>query len=168
VGAYILRRILISIPVLIGITIIGFVALRAAPGDPLLVTANPEVLARLLANPQILDAERHRLGFDQPIVPNQYQNWLGDVVQGNLGNSITSKRTVAYEIGSRIPQTLFLMSASLSLAVLIGIPIGVITAVKQYSKIDYGLNALAIFLASTPVFVLGLLFIYSFAVNLLL
>jgi peptide/nickel transport system permease protein len=166
VGAYIIRRILISIPVLLGITIIGFVALRAAPGDPLLVTANPEVLARLLANPQILEAERHRLGFDQPIFPNQYLNWLGDLFQGNLGNSVTSKRTVADEIGSRIPQTLFLMSASLSLAVLLGIPIGVITAVKQYSKIDYGLNALAIFLASTPVFVLGLIFIYIFAVNL--
>jgi len=166
VGAFIVRRLLISIPVLLGITIIGFVALRAAPGDPLLVSANPEVLARLLANPQILEAERHRLGFDQPIFPNQYLNWLGDVVQGNLGNSVTSKRTVAYEIGSRIPQTLFLMSASLSLAVILGIPIGVVTAVKQYSKVDYGLNALAIFLASTPVFVLGLVFIYIFAVNL--
>lgn len=165
-GAYIVRRILISIPVLIGITIIGFVALRAAPGDPLMVTANPEVLARLLANPQILEAERHRLGFDQPIFPNQYLRWVGDLLQGNLGNSITSKRTVAYEIGSRIPQTLLLMSTSLSLAVLLGIPIGVITAVKQYSKVDYGLNALAIFLASTPVFVLGLIFIYIFAVNL--
>jgi peptide/nickel transport system permease protein len=166
VGAYILRRILISIPVLLGITIIGFIALRAAPGDPLLVTANPEVLARLLANPQILEAERHRLGFDQPIFPNQYINWLVDVFQGNLGNSITTKRTVIYEVSSRIPQTLLLMTAALSMAVVIGIPIGVLTAVKQYSRIDYGLNALAIFLASTPVFVLGLLFIYIFAVNL--
>ena len=61
-----------------------------------------------------------------------------------------------YEIGSRIPQTLFLMVTALSLAVVIGVPIGVVTAVKQYSRFDYGLNALAIFLASTPVFVLGL------------
>jgi peptide/nickel transport system permease protein len=166
VGAYIIRRILISIPVLLGITIIGFVALRAAPGDPLLITATPEVLARLLANPQILELERHRLGFDQPIFPNQYVTWLSHVLQGDLGYSITSKRTISYEIGSRIPQTLLLMSAALSAAVMIGIPIGVITAVKQYSKIDYGLNALAIFLASTPVFVLGLAFIYIFAVNL--
>jgi peptide/nickel transport system permease protein len=157
---------LISIPVLIGITIIGFVALRAAPGDPLLVSANPEVLARLQANPQILEQERHRLGFDQPIFPNQYLRWMGDILHGDLGNSVTSKRPVAYEIGTRIPQTLFLMGASLSLAILLGIPIGVITAVKQYSLADYGLNALAIFLASTPVFVLGLIFIYIFAVNL--
>ena len=71
-GAYILRRILISIPVLIGITIIGFVALKLAPGDPLLVSVNPEVLANLLSNPELLEAERRRLGFDQPIFPNQY------------------------------------------------------------------------------------------------
>ena len=99
-GAYIIRRLLISIPVLIGITIIGFVALRAAPGDPLLVSANPEVLARLQANPQILEQERHRLGFDQPIFPNQYLHWMGDILHGDLGNSVTSKRPVAYEIGT--------------------------------------------------------------------
>ena len=165
-GAYIVRRILISIPVLLGITIIGFVALRSAPGDPLLVTANPEVLGRLLANPQILEAERHRLGFDQPIFPNQYLHWLTDILQGNLGNSTTTHRPVVYEIGTRLPQTLFLMVTALSAAVLIGVPIGIVTAVKQYSRLDYGLNAIAIFLASTPVFVLGLLFIYIFAVNL--
>jgi peptide/nickel transport system permease protein len=166
VGAYIVRRILISIPVLLGITIIGFVALRSAPGDPLLTTANPEVLGRLLAHPEILEQERHALGFDQPIFPNQYIHWLQDILSGNLGNSVTTKRPVVYEIGSRLPQTLFLMVTALSMAVVIGIPIGVITAVKQYSKIDYGLNAIAIFLASTPVFVLGLLMIYIFAVNL--
>ena len=71
-----------------------------------------------------------------------------------------------HEIGSRLPQTLLLMGVSLTLAVCIGVPIGVITAVRQYSKLDYGLNAVAIFLASTPVFVLGLIGIYIFAVNL--
>jgi peptide/nickel transport system permease protein len=166
VGAYIVRRILISIPVLLGITILSFIALRASPGDPLLVSANPEVLANLLSHPEILEAERHRLGYDQPIFPNQYLMWLGNILHGELGSSIVSRRSVAYEIGSRIPQTLLLMSVALSSAVIIGIPIGVITAVKQYSKVDYGLNGLAIFLASTPVFVLGLLLIYIFAVNL--
>ena len=71
-GAYILRRILISIPVLLGITIIGFVALKLSPGDPLLTSVNPEVLANLMSHPELLEAERHRLGFDQPIFPNQY------------------------------------------------------------------------------------------------
>ena len=165
-GAYILRRILISIPVLLGITIVGFVALKLSPGDPLLTSVNPEVLANLLSQPQLLEAERHRLGFDQPIFPNQYLNWLGNVLQGDLGFSLTSRRPIVHEIGSRLPQTLLLMIVSLTLAVVIGIPIGVITAVRQYSKLDYGLNAVAIFLASTPVFVLGLIGIYIFAVNL--
>jgi len=166
VGAFILRRLLISIPVLLGITLIGFVALRAAPGDPLLATANPEVLANLASHPEILEQERKRLGFDQPIFPNQYARWLSGVLQGDLGYSISSKRSIAYEIGSRLPQTLFLMVTALTLAVFIGIPIGVITAVKQYSATDYILNAASIFLASVPVFVLGLVFVYVFAVNL--
>jgi peptide/nickel transport system permease protein len=166
VGAYIVRRILISIPVLIGITIIGFVALKLAPGDPLLTSVNPEVLANLMSHPALLEAERHRLGFDQPIFPNQYLTWLGSLVQGDLGYSITSHRSIVDEIGTRIPQTLLLMTVALTMAILIGIPIGVITAVRQYSKLDYALNSAAIFLASTPVFVLGLIAIYVFAVNL--
>jgi peptide/nickel transport system permease protein len=165
-GAYIIRRILISIPVLLGITLIGFVALRAAPGDPLLASVNQEVLGNLLSHPEVLEAERHRLGFDQPIFPNQYVTWLGNVLRGDLGYSITSHRPIIQEIGTRIPQTLFLMLTALSLAIAVGIPVGVLTAVRQYSKMDYGLNALAIFLASTPVFVLGLIAIYVFAVNL--
>lgn len=165
-GAYILRRLLISIPVLLGITLIGFMALKLSPGDPLLASVNPEVLASLASNPEILEQERRRLGFDQPIFPNQYLRWLGNAIQGDLGYSITSKRSIAHEIGSRLPQTLYLMLTAISLAILIGIPIGVLTAVKQYSKTDYVLNTLAIFFASTPVFVLGLLGIYLFAVNL--
>jgi peptide/nickel transport system permease protein len=127
---------------------------------------NPEVLANLMANPELLEEQRRKLGFDQPIFPNQYFRWLGNVLQGDLGFSITSRRPIVDEIGARLPQTLLLMAVSLTLAICIGIPIGVITAVRQYSKADYGLNALAIFLASTPVFVLGLIGIYVFAVNL--
>jgi peptide/nickel transport system permease protein len=166
VGAYIVRRLLISIPVLLGITLIGFVALKLSPGDPLVTSINPEVLAQLAENPEILEAERKRLGFDQPIFPNQYVRWLGNALQGDLGYSITSKRPIVHEIGSRLPQTLYLMVTALTLAILIGIPIGVLSAVRQYSKTDYTLNALAIFFASTPVFVLGLIGSYVFAVNL--
>ena len=90
-GAYIIRRLLISIPVLLGITIIGFVALKMTPGDPLTASLNPEVLANLMARPEVLEAERKRLGFDQPIFPNQYLIWLGKVVQGDFGYSVTSQ-----------------------------------------------------------------------------
>jgi peptide/nickel transport system permease protein len=166
VGAYILRRILISIPVLLGITIIGFVALKFSPGDPLLTSVNADVLANLMSHPALLEEERRKLGFDQPIFPNQYLRWLGNVLQGDLGYSITSRRAIVDEIGSRLPQTLLLMGTALTLAFSIGIPIGVITAVRQYSRLDYGLNATAIFLASMPVFVLALIAIYIFAVSL--
>jgi peptide/nickel transport system permease protein len=166
VGAYIIRRLLIAIPVLIGITILGFVALKLAPGDPLMATVNPDVLANWARNPEILEEQRRLLGFDQPVFPHQYLRWLGGVLQGDLGYSISTKRSIADEIGSRLPQTLWLMVTALTLAVFIGIPVGVISAVKQYSKTDYSLNALTIFLASVPVFVLGLVFVYVFAVNL--
>jgi peptide/nickel transport system permease protein len=142
------------------------VALKLSPGDPLLTSVNPEVLANLMANPELLEEQRRKLGFDQPIFPNQYFRWLGNVLQGDLGFSIASRRPIVDEIGARLPQTLLLMVVSLTMAIGIGIPIGVITAVRQYSKADYGLNALAIFLASTPVFVLALIGIYVFAVNL--
>ena len=166
-GAYIIRRILISIPVLIGITIIGFVALKldarrsaaglGQPGGP----GEPAARTRRSSKPSaIASASTSRSSR------NQYLTWLGGVLQGDLGYSISSHRSIAYEIGSRLPQTLLLMVIALTMAILIGIPIGVITAVKQYSKLDYALNAAAIFLASTPVFVLGLIAIYVFAVNL--
>ena len=119
-----------------------------------------------MSHPELLEAERHRLGFDQPIFPNQYLAWVSNLLQGDLGYSITSHRSIVDEIGSRIPQTLLLMVVALTMAIFIGIPIGVITAVRQYSKLDYVLNSGAIFLASTPVFVLGLIAIYIFAVNL--
>lgn len=165
-GAYIIRRLLIAIPVLLGITLIGFIALKLAPGDPLLTSVNPDVLANLAKNPEILEQQRRALGFDQPIFPHQYLRWLGGVLQGDLGYSLSTHRSITYEIGSRLPQTLYLMITALVLAVLIGIPIGVISAVKQYSKTDYALNGITIFLASVPVFVLGLVFVYVFAVNL--
>src|SRR5204862_6640710 len=130
-GAYIVRRILISLPVLLGITLIGFVPLRSAPGDPLLVSANPEVLANLLSHPEILEAERHRLGFDQAIFPNQYLNWLAAILRGDLGSSTVTHRAAAFEIGSRIPQTLLLMGVALSTSVILGIPVGVITGVMH-------------------------------------
>ena len=115
-GAYVLRRLLISIPVLFGITFIGFIALKASPGDPLLASVNQEVLREPPRPPRILEAERHRLGFDQAIFPNQYFIWLGHVFQGDLGYSITSHRPIVSEIMTRIPQTLFLMVSAFTLA----------------------------------------------------
>ena len=162
-GAYVLRRILIAIPVLIGITIVSFTALSLAPGDPLLARLDPAILARIQADPTRLAKLRHELGLDQPL-PFRYLLWLGGAIQGDFGYSIASHRTIIFEISKRIPPTLALMGAATSIALIVGIPFGVLSALRQYSKADYALTSATMFMASTPTFVLGLASIYIFAV----
>jgi len=173
VGAYILRRILIALPILIGITIVAFVALSLAPGDPLLARLEPAQLALLQSHPEQLEARRHELGLDQPIwpwiidgafAPGRYLNWLGGAATGDLGYSIQSHRPIAEELGKRIPPTLALMGVSIVIAIMIGIPFGVLSALRQYSRLDYFLTSLTMLATSTPTFVLGLSSIYIFAV----
>jgi peptide/nickel transport system permease protein len=163
VGAYFFRRLLIAIPVLIGITIAAFFVLSAAPGDPVLARLDPEVLSRL--TPADIEARRRELGLDQPI-PIRYARWLGDVLQGNLGFSIVSGRPIAAEVASRFGPSLTLMVVAAVIALLVGIPFGVISAVNQYGRIDYSLSGFTIFLISTPTFVLGLVALYVFGVTL--
>ncbi len=162
-GTYILRRILIAIPVLLGITIISFVALSLAPGDPLLARLSPEQLNQIARDPRILEERRHELGLDQP-VPIRYVRWLAGAVQGDFGYSLNSHRPVSEEIGKRIPPTLALMGVAIMIAIMVGIPFGIISALRQYSKLDYGLTTITMLLSSTPSFVLGLASIYIFAV----
>jgi peptide/nickel transport system permease protein len=164
-GAYLIRRILIAIPVLLGITMISFLALSLAPGDPLTARMDPSLLAQLQRNPAALEERRHALGLDQP-VPVRYLIWLEGAVTGDLGYSIQSHRAVADELGKRIPVTLALMGTAIGLALLIGIPFGIASALRQYSRMDYVLTTFTMAMSATPSFVLGLAFIYIFAVGL--
>jgi peptide/nickel transport system permease protein len=163
VTTYILRRILIAFPVLLGITITSFIALSLAPGDPLTARMDPTVLAQLQRNPQQLEERRHELGLDQP-VPVRYVVWLAGALQGDLGYSIQSHRPIAEEIAKRIPPTLALMSVAILIAILVGIPLGILAALRPYSKADYGMTSVTLALSSVPTFVLGLGAIYVFAV----
>jgi peptide/nickel transport system permease protein len=163
VGAYVIRRILIAIPVLLGITILGFTALSLAPGDPLLARMDPAQLAQLQQHPDELDKRRHELGLDQPI-PVRYVVWLQGAITGDFGYSIQSHRPIAEEIGKRIPVTLALMGAAILLALIVGIPFGILSSLRQYSGLDYGLTTITMLASSTPTFVLGLGGIYLFAV----
>jgi peptide/nickel transport system permease protein len=163
VGAYFVRRILIAIPVLIGITIAGFFVLAAAPGDPVLARLDPEVRARM--TPEQIEGFRRAAGLDQP-VPIRYLRWLGDTLQGDLGYSIVSGRPVADEVQGRLGPSLMLMGAAVVIALIVGIPFGVISAVNQYGKLDYFLSTITVFLISTPTFVLALVFLYIFGVTL--
>lgn len=164
-GAYFVRRILIAIPVLLGITILAFLVVNMTPGDPLTARMDPETLARMQAHPEQLEARRRELGLDQPL-PVQYVRWLGGVLQGDLGYSISSGRAIVDELGPRIGPSLMLMLLAALVALAFGLPAGILSAVNQYGKTDYILSTLTVLLVSTPTFVLGLLAIYIFGVSL--
>jgi peptide/nickel transport system permease protein len=162
-GAYVARRILISIPVLFGITVAGFLALSLTPGDPITARMSPSVLARL--SPGAIALARHQLGLDQPI-PIRYVTWLAGVAQGDFGYSVVTGKKITDEVLPRLGPTLFLMSIATGIGLAIGIPFGVLSAVKQYGKVDVGLTTAALLMAATPTFVVGLLAIYILSVDL--
>jgi peptide/nickel transport system permease protein len=165
VGAYLVRRILIAFPVMLGITMISFLALSLAPGDPLTARLDPAILAELQRNPEVLAQRRHELGLDEPI-PVRYVVWLSGIVRGDLGYSITSHTPISEEIGKRVGPTLLLMGTAIAIALLIGIPFGILSALRQYSPLDYVLTTFTMAMSSTPSFVLGLGAIFIFAVGL--
>ena len=161
-GKYIIRRILISIPVLFGITIIIFSLIYLAPGDPVQGMIDP-TLGDIDA--EMVEIERQKLGLDQPI-PVQYVKWLGRVLQGDLGYSVINQKPVSEMIGERLGPTLKLTILSLLVSTVVGISVGVISAVKQYSLVDYISSFFSFVAVSLPGFFLALAMIYLFALKL--
>jgi peptide/nickel transport system permease protein/oligopeptide transport system permease protein len=156
---YIIRRILLVIPVLFGASVLVFGALRLAPGDPAVAIAGE------LASPELKAQVRKEMGLDQPL-PIQYAIYLSRVLQGNLGKSIKTGAPVIEEILAKLPNTILLATTSLTLAALVGILLGVLASVKPYSWIDGGSMTLALIGVSMPVFWLGLMLMIFFAVLL--
>ncbi len=176
-GAYVVRRILIAIPAFIGITIVAFAILASAPGDPVAALIAPEQRATMTT--QQLEALRRDYGFDGPPWV-RYIRWVGlepfiapftgdkavpGILQGNFGYAISGRRPVMDEIAARIPPTVLLMGASLLLSILVGIPVGLISAVWQYGKLDYLLTTITMLMISTPIFLFGLILIYLLGVT---
>lgn len=161
-GSYIIKRILISIPVLLGVTIIIFLLIHIAPGDP--VTGMIDPMNGNLSS-EAVALERAKLGLDKP-VPVQYFYWLGRVIKGDLGYSLINGKPVRELVASRIWPTLEITILSLLISVVVGIGIGVISAIKQYSAIDYIFNFLSLSAVSIPGFFLALGLIYFFALRL--
>lgn len=155
---YIIKRILIAIPVLIGITIIDY-AIMSLAGSPLEMLAGPRVSEEAIANKEIL------LGLDKPVIV-QYFIWIKQLLQGNLGTSIKSYQSVATMIGSHIGPTLLLMGTSLVVGLLIAVPAGIFSAIHQYKKRDYAVVTLSFVGLSIPGFFLALMLIYLFTVRL--
>ncbi len=162
-GQYILRRIVLSVPVLLGITVATFIIINLAPGDPISAMINPDQIASL--GPQWVAQQRKALGLDQPM-PVRYLIWLKQVGQGNLGFSYNDRLPVTQKIKERIWPTVKLMLAAESIALIIAIPLGVISAVKQYSLTDYIATVFGFLAISIPSFFLGLAAIYVVSVKL--
>src|SRR5262245_961713 len=157
---YLIRRVLIAIPTLLIISAVVYTILALAPGDPLSqFAANPDVPAEVKAN------IRKQFGLDDP-VHVRYVKWLAAFAQGDWGWSFASRMPVLALIGQRVPTTLIVIGSSYFLAVLIAIPIGVLSAVRQYSWFDQVVTTLSFIGFSLPTFFTGLLLILLFSVYL--
>jgi ABC-type dipeptide/oligopeptide/nickel transport system permease component len=156
---YLIRRLLFMIPVFLGVSVLTF-AVGNAAGNPL------DLIRAGLRNPSpaVLEALRQYYHLDQP-VHMRYLNWLWSILHGDLGTSVTG-RSVASQIGGWALTTLELQLIALFFAVAIGIPVGVLSARHQYSKVDYAVTTVAIFGYSMPTFWLGIMLIIVFSFTL--
>lgn len=157
--AFAFRRVVEAVPVLIGVSIVVFLFLRLIPGDPALVLLGER------ANEQSLTRLRQHMGLDQPLYM-QYLRFAGQLVHGDLGQSVRSNRPVWDEARTRFPATVELSVAGLALAVVIGIGAGVISATWQGSLVDHFSRVVSLVGISMPIFWLGLVLIWLFAVQL--
>lgn len=158
--AFVLKRLAVILPTLVGVTLLSFILIRLVPGDPVLLLlgergASPEVYAQMKAN----------LGLDRPIT-TQYFYYLRDALQGEFGTSVVSKRPVIEEFWSRFPATLELGCVAIFFAVLFGIPAGMIAAVRRNSILDYTVMGGSLIGYSMPIFWWGLILILVFSVHL--
>jgi peptide/nickel transport system permease protein len=154
---YIIRRLLISIPILFGVTILIFVFVALAPGDAVDAYLRPEQAG----NQQLRDALTHALGLDQPL-PIRYVHWLATTLQGNFGIAAISGEPVNSILFRGLLASGSLMFTALFIGIVVGIPIGVIGALRQYSKTDTTITAFAFLGVSTPSFLAGLGALYLF------
>jgi len=157
---YIIRRLVQAIPVLFIVSVLVFTLIQISPNNPLSAMQN---------NPNITPEDLLRLereyGFNDPL-PVKYVKWLSQTLQGNWGDSFVTHRPVLTEIGERLPNTLYLSLIAFVLALVIAIPIGVISAVRQYSLFDHLVTTIAFMGQSIPIFWFGLILIIIFSVNL--
>jgi peptide/nickel transport system permease protein len=157
---YLVRRLLISIPALLGISLVLFTVLALAPGDPFEELAtNPNVPAEVRAN------LRTQFGLDDPI-PVRYVRWVAAMVKGDWGFSFASRINVSTLIMQRLPTTLFVLGTAQLLGLLVALPIGIYSAVRPYSLFDQITTTFAFIGFSLPTFFTGLLFILFFSIYL--
>lgn len=153
---FILRRLIFLIPILIGLTMLLFVVARLLPGDPVGLAAGPNASAAMITQ------LRQQFGLDQPL-PVQYWAYLTGLVQGDWGTSVFTRRPVFQDILEYLPATLELVLAALFIAIVLGIPLGLLTAVHRNGVLDYIIRTLALGGIAMPRFFLGLMLQIFFA-----
>ena len=161
--SFIIRRLLQLVLVLLFITMLVFLMVRLLPGDPILMYMTQQNM-EILSQEQI-DTIRHDLGLDRNIAV-QYVDWLGHVVRGDLGKSIISHTSVAREIAQRLPVSAYICGIAFVLGTLIGVPLGVIAAVRRGRWLDSFLTGFGNLGITIPTFWLGILLIYLFGMKL--
>ncbi|PIS11610.1 MAG: dipeptide ABC transporter permease DppB [Bdellovibrio sp. CG10_big_fil_rev_8_21_14_0_10_47_8] len=155
-----LRKFLLVIPTLIGASLIAFALIRLVPGDPVL-----NLLGERGGNPQVVAEMRAKLGIDKPLA-EQYWIFLKNALHGDLGDSIVSNRPVAEEFWSRFPATLELAGVSLVWSILLGLPLGILAALRRNSALDYSVIGVSLIGYSMPIFWWGLILVIVFSVQL--
>ena len=161
--AYITRRLIQAVATVLLITIIIFFAIRFLPGDPVLVYVNSETLTS--ASPEQIEAIRHEFGLDKPVII-QYVNWLGDILHGDLGRSIILRSKVNDEIASALPKTLYMGSIAFILSIILGIPLGIIAAVRRGGWADTLSTLIANLGVTAPIFWVGIILVLIFGLFL--
>lgn len=157
--AFIARRLIATIPVLLFVAVFVFMLLRLTPGDPAAIIAGDNATA------DQVDAIRAKLGLDEPLL-TQFMIWSGGVLSGDFGESFFFKKTVAELIAQRIEPTVMLSLCTIVLAVLIAVPVGVLAASRQGGWVDRIVMGFSVMGFSVPTFVIGYLLIYIFAIVL--
>ena len=158
-GAYVLRRIAATLPVMLIVAVVVFLMLRLTPGDPAAVIAGDN------GSPDDIAMIRNSLGLDQPIIV-QFFHWLGGILTGDFGQSFFFKKKVAELVADRVEPTLALALATTIIAVIVAVPLGVLAAAKRGSIVDRLVMGFSVLGFSVPVFVIGYALDYLFAIQL--
>jgi peptide/nickel transport system permease protein len=161
--AYIVRRLIQSVIVIFVVTVLVFFGMRMLPGDPIFMLFNPNQLQNYTE--EQLQQIRKEAGLDKPLVV-QYFTWLGDVFKGELGKSILTKSSVTKDIAKRVPVTMHIGLIAFILGIIIGIPFGIISAIRRGTWLDTLVTSLANIGITVPIFWLGIMMIWAFAVRL--
>lgn len=161
--SYIIRRVIQSIIVILIVTVMVFIGMRMLPGDPIYMLYNPNQIRNLTE--EELDKIRHDAGLDRPLAV-QYFDWLGGVFQGDLGNSILTEEPITKDLAKRIPITAYIGVLSFIIAAIIGVPAGIISAIRRGTWLDTVVTTIANIGITVPIFWLGIILMYVFAVQL--